>query len=437
MSYLKYLTDPKLDYGVSIEEFTDSVISSEDLKFVRKIKDTIRRIAEKVKETIESIFNWISNNVMSIMSRFSKSFTAKKMMYLIEKEYINEDLATTYINHWFKNVELGASVLGGSGKLFNKNGEVVNIENMYNIIKDMEEDFFKEVIEKEEVVSVYIKFIRKIYPDFDLYSNDAAYGNYVNTKYNLKSIIKTLKEFDRGVIEARKFYKERKSAVDKKYKEIVYQHQKMYARSEMQMEETENKLINVLYAATGMYAKIILLPYNFYMGFIRLIDWLTGSDKIFEYIATKNKPTARMFHLSGDKNLKDILHPRRYGSNLYEFLPPRVSFGPTVQHCLTGLNHLFNDRNCSVITEGKWKGMWSIEFFVYEGLPDKDTKYIKSNILEHEVMEWHYTKEICVLTPIRIKKLGKVKFIFDFNALMSGTASAVKETVAIEGGGWA
>nr|DAS95075.1 MAG TPA: hypothetical protein [Caudoviricetes sp.] len=115
----------------------------------------------------------------------------------------------------------------------------------------------------------------------------------------------------------------------------------------------------------------------------------------------------KLLHLSFNGNLPTYLNPRQpngteLSNRMVEDLPDRVSFAPTIKQCLLAIQPNITD----VLNKSIEYGGFTI--WLYEGLPDKETKYIPKKIVLEKVSDAKLTDEICVTTPIKIKKIGKV-----------------------------
>ena len=115
----------------------------------------------------------------------------------------------------------------------------------------------------------------------------------------------------------------------------------------------------------------------------------------------------KLLHLSFNGNLPTYLNPRQpngteLSDRMVEDLPDRVSFAPTIKQCLLAIQPNITD----VLNKSIEYGGFTI--WLYEGLPDKETKYIPKKIVLEKVSDAKLTDEICVTTPIKIKKIGKV-----------------------------
>jgi hypothetical protein len=90
---------------------------------------------------------------------------------------------------------------------------------------------------------------------------------------------------------------------------------------------------------------------------------------------------------------------------LKEFTAPRVSFAPSIFHCLQAIipnvyEKLFSD-------EGQKNG---VDFFVYQMKPGQKVRIKTPMELTKERLVWdaHVTHEYCVLDPVEIVPLGKI-----------------------------
>lgn len=118
-----------------------------------------------------------------------------------------------------------------------------------------------------------------------------------------------------------------------------------------------------------------------------------------------------LLHLSFNGELPTVLSPRQPAGVSVdtvtnelittEKLPPRVSFSPTVQQCFSAIypniSKFFEELDYPRIT-----------FYVYVGLPDKNTKYIPKKQVLANVWDAHVTDEVCVVSDIVITKTAKI-----------------------------
>lgn len=143
----------------------------------------------------------------------------------------------------------------------------------------------------------------------------------------------------------------------------------------------------------------------------------------------------KLYHLSLDGNLDEILYPRLPEGDNYntpvsdkwfydEDLPPRISFAPTVQGCFHGIFpniiEVFNE------AMSNHNGVFRI--WLYEGLPDEHTKYIPTSEVRKHVWDSYITGEVCVSSPIRIKRVGLLEITIIGNGSYGFDVKAVDPT---------
>lgn len=116
----------------------------------------------------------------------------------------------------------------------------------------------------------------------------------------------------------------------------------------------------------------------------------------------------KLYHLSFNNHLPTILKPRQPdGYDLVkdkvEKLPDRVSFSPTIDQCLIAIKP-----NIKGILDNALHYSGFV-IWVYEGIPDENTKYIPEEQVRKTVKDSNITGEICVTTPIHVKQLYQIK----------------------------
>lgn len=123
-----------------------------------------------------------------------------------------------------------------------------------------------------------------------------------------------------------------------------------------------------------------------------------------------NKTKRHLYHISFNPNLPDIVRPKAPdGSDpdnvneYHENLPPRFCTAPSVELCLRAIypviSHLLEEENEPEIT-----------FSIYKVISGK-VDYYPADLVENEYLhDGHVTLEHVFLTPVFIKKIGKVTF---------------------------
>lgn len=143
----------------------------------------------------------------------------------------------------------------------------------------------------------------------------------------------------------------------------------------------------------------------------------------------------KLYHLSFNENLDEVLYPRLPDRDHYnipvpgkdyfdEDLPPRISFAPTVQGCFHGIFPNIME----VYNEAMSKHNGVFHIWLYEGLPDEHTKYIPTSEVRKRVWDSYVTGEICVASEIRVKRVGQLKVTIIGNGSYGFDVKAVDPT---------
>lgn len=120
-----------------------------------------------------------------------------------------------------------------------------------------------------------------------------------------------------------------------------------------------------------------------------------------------------LVHLSTNGKLKPILYPRqprslgKFKETYAQILPKRVSFAPTIEEAIYGIPMEVEDAPLSD------NGEIFLDVFVYEPIIEKDTMMVKEKYMKTNVVEWNYTHEVAITTPVKVKKTMLVRIYFD------------------------
>lgn len=144
-----------------------------------------------------------------------------------------------------------------------------------------------------------------------------------------------------------------------------------------------------------------------------------------ESVSEAEKDLPVLYHISFDRKLPEILRPRQpYGSELQkknaseeenifaEFKTPRVSFSPSIYHCLQAVYP--NTHQIFQSSRGLKEG---VEMAVYRLDDQKKARAMTPTDLcrAHAVWDAHITKEHCFLDPVRIYFCGIVNIRVEKN----------------------
>lgn len=155
--------------------------------------------------------------------------------------------------------------------------------------------------------------------------------------------------------------------------------------------------------------KLSLVPINIVYQYFNLMEYIVKEVLTNSYISIEYTSSDGLYHISTNPNLghpNSILYPNISDSMRREFLPPRISFSPTLEGCvLGGFQHLYTE-------DGVDEGLLFKEFYLYRGIPDNGTRIIKPEIVNVSLKDYYNTNEVCVITPIRIEKIGRIKVCY-------------------------
>ena len=120
-----------------------------------------------------------------------------------------------------------------------------------------------------------------------------------------------------------------------------------------------------------------------------------------------------LLHLSFDSNLPTTLQPQQpagYESSdrthiTFEDLPPRVSFAPTIGQCWMAIY-----KNISQYFDRDNYPYMDMYVYAYDGTVKSIGNVIPESIMAAKVHDWHMTKEVAFTKPVRIRKVGRVRF---------------------------
>lgn len=145
----------------------------------------------------------------------------------------------------------------------------------------------------------------------------------------------------------------------------------------------------------------------------------------------------KLYHISTNSKLGDELHPqypksgdfkalaKKHGGTIGDMylsvsdqiLPKRISFSPDVEGCANGASFYANQAMILEELNGKKTegGILSYDVYLYEGIPDKETQHIKPEYVKQTVADYNASREICITTTTKIKKVGKIRIWLDTN----------------------
>lgn len=180
--------------------------------------------------------------------------------------------------------------------------------------------------------------------------------------------------------------------------------------------------LNRIYA----YVKLLSYPAKLLFDYVRFLESFVKTFSSVEFITTSVKPEGRLYHISANPNLglipnteykKRSLSPRPPQTGLTQLLPPRVCFAPDPLLCCYGAPYLFMiEYNQDLLEQIRDEdGFVYYQVYLYEGIPDKNTRYIKPEYIIAEVGESMFSKEIAVVSPIKVKLIGEIEIKYRYD----------------------
>ena len=146
------------------------------------------------------------------------------------------------------------------------------------------------------------------------------------------------------------------------------------------------------------------------LGFYRGLFSELRKGSVFNTPVPQNM---KLVHLSTNGKLPDILYPRqpkslgKFKNSYHQILPKRVSFSPNIEEAIYGIPMEVN--SAPILSNG-----YSVlDLFVYEPIIEKDTMMVKEKYMKTNVVEWNYTHEVAITTPVKVKKTMLVRLYFN------------------------
>lgn len=374
---------------------------------IKFIKDLFTRVFNWIKTKINKVFK--SSMVKLTIDRIktikkSKSYqilkdiditdlvtnTISKEISIENNKSIDPDTdLTAYISQFFKNAPSYylSLVFNSDNKVYKLSDIIKFIDEGYNHLKESDKDGFQTAI----------NIIIKNQPREIKYT----YGNLIEYVDQLPELVNQAEKYYQDK------YKELSNTLNTKIKEL----------SEISGENFNNEIYTNKYNEI-MFIKRLLnmvqIPITCISLYIFILTVVLNKNFIKKYLSVPYLDKERLFHLSNHSDLdainngvlnnngttkpKDILPSS--SNNLFT---NKISFGKTIEQCAAGIGfRLDQDREY-------------YDLYLYEGIPDKDTLQLLPSLVAAEVGEYFFTNEVAIVTPIKIRKLGKVRIWVDSN----------------------
>lgn len=375
--------------------------------FIQNSLNNIKKVFDYIVNLFKKVFTWIKDKINNVLK--NRIFKNK-----IEKIKKKKKLATKSLE--LSNISLKDILLKVlTNRVSNESNELLDHFKPYSGLfisyfftndgKLFDLDYtindctkYVEAVLAIGIKSVFSEGIAKqagMYnkSNFNDYEEEYQIIKNISNKITLDELYKHVNDIDSMVNKCHIFYRKYEPKITSKINEI---------KQSLQTNPDDLDLNHSL----GLYnnlVRVILRPLTVVLGYANLLDIVSGELTSNKYISTTLNKDQKLLHLSLDANLTELT-PRLPISGSEEYLPPRVSFAPTVEECFKAINHLI---------DVKTSGTKVISLYLYEGILDKDTRIIKPELVLSAVSDAWLTNEVCVLTRIKVKKISKVNMTYN------------------------
>lgn len=415
MSFYNYYkhSDTLIFDDVKVEE-----VSIELFNF-NKIKETVKKVFKTVVDFFKRVFTWIKNKINKFFKssvvkintnklksiKYLKSYKILKdidvsgpVIKLMSKDISLENITNNTDVSQYISYELRrapgyyiALLFDGKNQVHNPEKIITMVDEIYNLVKNNH---------SHDGLAIALN---KLIDDYNSGGNNRVitYGSLVDSIEHIPSMI----------AKAEKYYNE-------KYKELSIElntiNSELYnLTNENYNEEKYNRLYSESMRVQNL-IKLVSIPISAMSLYLYIISRIVDKSFLFKYIILPYSSRKRLLHLSEVDNLDT----RRDGYMIPgdtkpagipivstpTIFPDKISFGPDIKRCVAGIAVRIRDKSND---EGY------LDLYVYEGMPDKTTLEINPKLVELEVGEYFFTDEIGIVSPIKIKKLGKVRIKYD------------------------
>lgn len=411
MSYYHYY---KYSYPITFQENNELGVIEISSEFfnINKIKENTKRIIQLITNLFKKVFNWIKakinkvfkssmvkltiDKIKTIKKRKSyqilKDIDVTELFVRVTKDPIstedNTDIdpnldMTRFISQFFREAPYYylSLVFDRNNKVYNLSDIIAFIDDVYESVKDKNIDAFHEAVDT---------FVRE---------------SPINRQITYGSLVEHLDELPKLIQLAEKYYqdkyKELSTIINLKIQELSaiskdeFDHDKYFElQNEILYIRQLIKLVQIPVACISIYTYILTMSLN--KNFIK------------EYLSIPYTGKDRLFHLSFHPDLDKInggvldntgsTKPLNMGnSNSGNIFTNKISFSPTIEGCASGIGFRFDGSSEHT------------DMYLYEGLPDNTTLQLLPSLVAMEVGEYFFSNEIAIVSPIKIRKLGKVR----------------------------
>ena len=398
MNLIPLYTMPSLKTITEYRVTTENDISTEGFNLkdlIKKVKDLILRI----KEFIKNVFR---KAIAGFKAIFSKLLGTHKQIEEIVEVVEPVDLIAVV-----KKVLVGD--LGRTKYILNKDTSIIDVDAFHKFADDLWEKITDAAtVEEIEEMNTgpsdrnlnYTVSKGGLYFEDDMIIEDENKITKVTEK-DIKAILdyRRIKKLSIDISE--RGYPKQIDEVEDVLNDIL---------RNPDLTEAETELANLRMAAIFILLRSKLAVSHSFLGLYRGIYTELRKGSVFNTPVPQN---LKLVHVSKNGELDETLFPRQprilgnYKNHYYQILPKRVSFSPSIKEAIYGIPlevgraSEFSDK------------VNTLDLFVYEPIIEKDTMMIKEKYMKTSVLEWKYTHEVAITTPVKVKKKALVRVYFD------------------------
>lgn len=359
------------------------------------------------------IYDSINQSILNAKQRAKLKQEVKRLEEVDQLDYLSDDEVNDLAHSFFRLIFISALNRRNPNYLFTMEGKLRDLDEIMrktrqaitDIVTTIEENQYLDDINEMSRVTEYIE------REFVLLDE----GNFRKIRFTKDSIFAPLMNFPEQYEKAHRFYeketKELQKLVKVQEKRISQYQQQLNERlvSKEEHDKLTTRCERIILLIHHL-IKVAYIPASIMIGYIRLISYLSSAAVDVKYTTTTKVPyPGPLYHLSEAEQLPEIMAPRIGGTNYNEFLPERVSFAPDPLSCCYGIPRYFDILQESKRVDNKTLAR---ELNIYEGLPIKGkTRYLKPELVAHSLngVTHLLVKEICVVTPIKVVKRGRIR----------------------------
>lgn len=398
MNLIPLYTMPSLETITKYRITTENDISTEGFNLkdlIKKVKDLILRI----KEFIKNVFR---KAIAGFKAIFSKLLGTHKQIEEIVEIVEPVDLIAVV-----KKVLVGD--LGRTKYILNRDTSIIDIDAFHKFADDL----WEKITDADTVEE--IEEMNTGPSDRNLNYTVSKGGLYFEDDMvieNENKITKITEKDIKAILDYRRIKKLSIDISERGYPKQIDEVEDVLndILRNPDLTEAETELANLRMAAIFILLRSKLAVSHSFLGLYRGIYTELRKGSVFNTPVPQN---LKLVHVSKNGELDETLFPRQprilgnYKNHYYQILPKRVSFSPSIKEAIYGIP--LEVGNASEFSDK----VNTLDLFVYEPIIEKDTMMIKEKYMKTSVLEWKYTHEVAITTPVKVKKKALVRVYFD------------------------